>query len=134
MNEYKFDWSGFNEQAFNDYCEVNVFGADDYIGCCRVGELCFDLVLRDLGGEELALTYDLYVGGVDDGYGYSRIEENYPYTEADGGFLHDADISEFAYEQFNDFAEGVFADYIEHSTYTDSMGLAAKARAPLHVW
>lgn len=136
MSEYKFDWSGFTAEDFTDYCakmENSMIPADEYVGCCRVGELCFDLVTRDLGGDELALTYDLYVGGIDTGYGYSRVEEGYPYTEADGDFLIDACIS-YAYEDFKSFSERVFTQYIEHSGYTESMGLIAKAKAPLHNW
>jgi hypothetical protein len=49
MSKYKFDWSGFTKEDFTDYCakmENGQLYADDYVGCVRTGELCFDLVLR----------------------------------------------------------------------------------------
>lgn len=136
MNEYKFDWSGFTENEFVDYCakaENNMISEDEFVGYCRVGDLCFDLVARDLGAGDLGLTFDLYVGGIDDGYGYSRIDNGYPYTEADGDYLTDSGIS-FSYEDFKDFAEGIFINYIEHSGYTNRMNLIEKANEPLHIW
>ena len=138
----KFDWSGFTADDFVDYCarmENSMEYADNYIGNVRVGELCFDLVLRDYEGNgTLVLTYDLYVGGVDSGYGYSRIDEGYPYDYAEGSDFDDTCIS-IPYDEFQKIAETAFRNYIKwynqsgaaYGTYSD---LNEKAEAPLHVW
>lgn len=153
MSKYKFDWSNFTKENFVDYCaqmENGKLYADDYIGCVRVGELCFDLVLRlyeeDKNGnwndnDNLTLTYDLYVGGVvgdwnpsGEPYAYSRIEPGYPYDYAEGGDFDDSCIS-MTYEDFVKLAEDSFAEYIETSRYYNAPNLLReKAEAPLHIW
>lgn len=124
---YKFDWKNFGldrfgqtlrkmpERRFADWC----------VGSVRVGDICFDLVLRDYGDDGLTLTYDTYVGGIDDGYGYGIA--HYPYTFADGGSLSVLP----SYGDFKSSAEKVFTEYINDYGMFD---LPAKADMPLHIW
>lgn len=68
----KFNWNSFTEEDFVNYCatiENERMFDNDFIGCVRIGDLCFDLIVREYN-DEFVLDYDLYVGGFDDGYGY----------------------------------------------------------------
>ena len=129
----KFNWNGFTEEDFVDYCakmengQVYVY---DCVGCVTVGDLCFDLIVREYN-DEFILDYDLYVGGVDDGYGYGK--DNYPYTEAGGRNFEDSMIS-MSYDDFVKQAEEAFTDYIYNSNYSTKYNLIEKANEPLHVW
>lgn len=129
----KFNWDGFIEEDFANYCatiENEKMFDNDFIGCARIGDLCFDLVLREYNNE-FVLDYDLYVGGVDDGYGYGK--DNYPYTEGGGGTFEDSLIS-MSYDDFVKQAEEAFTDYIYHSNYSAEYNLVDKANEPLHTW
>lgn len=129
----KFNWNGFTEEDFVNYCakiENEQMFDNDFVGCVTVGDLCFDLVLRE-SNNEFVLDYDLYVGGVDDGYGYGK--DNYPYTEAGGGAFEDSLIS-MSYDDFVKQAEEAFADYIYNSNDSAKYNLVDKANEPLHVW
>ena len=135
----KFDWTNFTEVDFANYCakaENGKMGADDYVGCVRVGELCFDLMARmDDKCEKWYLSYDLYVGGVDTGYGYSdRSSElkNYPYDYAEGGDFEDGLIW-MTYEEFQQYAEQEFEKFITTWPY-DGASLVEKANEPLKMW
>lgn len=128
-----FNWDGFIEEDFANYCatiENEKMFDNDFIGCARIGDLCFDLVLREYNNE-FVLDYDLYVGGVDDGYGYGK--ENYPYTEGGGGTFEDSLIS-MSYDDFVKQAEETFTDYIYNSNYSAEYNLVDKANEPLHTW
>ena len=132
----KFYWNNFTKKDFVDYCakmKNNTLHADDYVGAVRVGDLCFDLVLRSYDeGKSLVLTYDLYVGGVDSGYGYNK-KDDYPYDDAEGGDFNDTCIS-MTYEDFQKIAESSFAYYIKHCEFYDSANLIEKANEELHIW
>lgn len=147
---YKFNWDGFTATDFANYCaqmENEKLYEMDYVGCARVGELCFDLSLRtyyDVASgvedpDKLVLTFDLYVGGVDpkqttgDHYAYSRLEPDFPYDYAEGKDFADTCI-DMSYEDFVAMAEAAFTNYIDHSEYTDIFDLPSKAAAPLHIW
>ena len=135
----QFDWSGLSSEDWVSYCasvENNTMYEDTYIGCARVGELCFDLVTRLYEiTEGIVLTYDLYVGGVDTGYGYSRIEPDYPYDFADGSDFEDTCIS-LSYDGFKELAEKEFERYIREmgQIFYPNANLTEKAAAPLHIW
>ena len=53
----------------------------DHIGSVRIGTLCFDLIERKGKRDKNYLYADLYVGGIDTGYGYGK--DDYPYTYVD---------------------------------------------------
>lgn len=129
----KFNWNGFTEEDFVDYCakmENNMIADSDYVGCVRAGDLAFDLVVREYYGKYV-LDFDLYVGGIDDGYSYG--ENNYPYTEAAGNSFKNTMIS-LTYDEFASEAENLFTDYIFNSEYSEKYNLVKKANEPLHVW
>jgi hypothetical protein len=135
----KFDWTNFTEVDFVNYCakaENGAMAPDDYVGCVRVGDLCFDLLARmDDNCEKWHLSYDLYVGGVDTGYGYSdRNSEfkNYPYDYAEGGDFEDGLIW-MTYEEFQQYAEQEFEKFILTWQY-DGASLVEKANEPLKMW
>lgn len=127
----KFDWRDFDETKFEN-CKKDMETGDhidDYIGAVRVGNLCFDLVLRgcdDTNGS--ILTYDLYVGGVDTGYGYKN---DYPYDYDDGGSFKG--IEEMDYHEFVTYAEKAMSEYIMESKYALA-DLVEKASEPLNIW
>ena len=128
-----FNWDGLTQNDFINYCaciENEIILDGYYVGCVRVGDLCFDLIAREYN-DEFVLDYDLYVGGVDDGYGYGK--DNYPYTEVGGGSFQDSLIS-MSYNDFVKQAEEAFSDYIYHSNYSAKYNLADKANEPLHIW
>ena len=135
----KFDWTNFTENDFTDYCakaENAMMAPDDYVGCVRVGDLCFDLVARmDDNCEKWHLSYDLYVGGVDTGYGYSsRNSEllDYPYDYAEGGDFDDGMIW-MTYEEFKKYANEEFEKFIATWPYKEA-SLVEKANKPLNIW
>ncbi len=129
----KFDWTNFTEIDFADYCakaENNMIGDDEYVGAVRVGNLCFDLMVRANENDELYLSYDLYVGGVDSGYGYTV--SDYPYDYAEGGDFENTMIS-MTYEEFQKYAEGKFEEFIMTWPY-EAASLIEKANEPLNIW
>lgn len=148
----QFNWTGLTEIDWAEYRVKyeNGFILDgDYIGNCRIGDLCFDLITHLTDREdELLLTFDLYVGGVDTGYGYSAKElviagkyqtesdvpaaKQYPYDYADGEAFDDS-CTYMMYEDFKAMAEERFAKFIAQSKYSES-NLLMKAREPLHIW
>jgi hypothetical protein len=134
----KFDWSGLTEIDFVNYCakmENDMCLEDDFIGCIRVGELCFDILVQRVGydaHQKQVLIYDLYVGGVDTGYGESRIEPGYPYDYADGGCFNSTLIY-MTYEDFQKHVEEELETFIKTWNYSHA-SLLEKANAPLHIW
>ena len=96
----------------------------DYLGSCRVGNLCFDILVRD-DGRRSYLSYDCYIGGIDDGYGYGK--DGYPYTYGDGGDW-DSLLPECSKEQFQSLAEKEFDEFISASH------LEHKAGEELRIW
>lgn len=97
---------------------------EDYIGCCRVGNICFDVLTRSDEGNAW-VSYDCYIGGVDDGYGYGK--DGYPYTYGDGGDWNSL-LTGVDLESFKTIAEHEFRKFIT------SNSLQAKANETLHIW
>ena len=133
------DWSGFTSEAFAKYCERVKRGDlhdDDYLGCCRIGDVCFELATRSSGADYIDgslrpgkwyLIYDLYVGGVDDGYGYSKIDDGYPYTYKEGGSFHGL-CETMSYDDFKQMAMRKFEAYLH------DVNCLEQAMKPLHIW
>lgn len=129
---YQFNWDNFTENHFKtavNWAFTDMY--DWYVGAARVGDLCFDFVLRALDGEDepLRLNYDLYIGGIDDGYG--RTKSGYPYTEGDGGAF-DIKWYDMPYEEFKKHAEAEMTAYINENA--NLYNLVEKASEPLHIW
>ena len=113
-------------------------GYGDYIGSARVGNLCFDII--NWGNH---LWFDLYVGGVDTGYGYSCKEEykDYPYDYADScSFIWDDDVKDTSLEEFQKELTEYIKEHIEklEGYVTDVKAMAVslidKANEELQLW
>ena len=123
----------------------------EYLGCCRVGDLCFDIRAWSPGEEWTGWGFELFCGGVE-GYGYSAKEamENdskyystkydvpdellYPYDEVNYGEFP-AGFESYTANEFQKAAERVFEKFIEEqSIIYDNADLIAKANEPLHEW
>lgn len=124
---YKFNYDSFTEENFNklmQYYARNDSNERMYFGSVRVGDLCFDI----LSGDDDYIDGDLYIGGVDDGYGYSILEEGYPYTFSfDGADVKRCELS--TYEEYKKMFEERATEAIEHSPEW-----IKKAKQELHVW
>ena len=159
---YKFHWSedflknGLKtlQHYFDDPDSTNPYD-NDYVGAARVGDVCFDLVVRDRRNEEefpedagldhngrqpIYFDFDVYVGGIDDGYGYSdRNPETpkYPYTN---GYFAGGDIGCESYledylglslDELLEMAESSMTEFL-----SDPQNRAAyeAANRPFHFW
>ena len=127
-----FNWNDFDKKGFEIACEMLKENDDneDFVGSVRVGNLCFDVVTREYN-DKLYLDYDLYVGGVDTGYGYA---DDYPYDYAGGGSFDESCV-EMNYEEFKAHAEETMENYIndEETAYIHA-SLIKKANEELKVW
>lgn len=110
----------------------------NYIGALRIGNLCFDIL--NWGNH---LWFDLYVGGVDTGYGYSEKDgyERFPYDYADScSFRWDKDVSGTELKSFQDELSDYIKKFImEKKSYTTDtkaifVDLIAKANEDLQLW
>lgn len=102
-----------------------------YVGCCRIGNLCWDIVInKDRNNKKKSvLTAELFVGGVDRGYGKS--EHGYPFDYDDDGYYImdiDADI-----EKMKEYAEDFFSGYIANNGY-EYADLKELAEGALNIW
>ncbi len=113
-------------------------GSGDYIGSVRTGALCFDIL--NWGNH---LWFDLYVGGVDTGYGYSTREgyKGYPYDFCDSAsFKWDNDVSSIKFEDFKKNLTEYIEKHIEtvKEYVTDvkaiPVNLLNKANEELSLW
>lgn len=153
----KFVWN-MEEKTWEEFANAIDRGAFDvahmvgeYLGCCRVGDLCFDIRAWSPGEFWNGWGFELFCGGVDTGYGYSSreaMEKNpqyktkrevpdellYPYDEVDYGEFPDG-FETYTLQEFKKAAEKVFEAFIvSKSENYDSADLIAKANEPLHVW
>lgn len=126
------------------------------IGCARTGDVCFDINLRDYRNEtgdsdDIYLSCDLYIGGIDDGYGYSAEDamltgkylskfdvpssEMYPYTYAEdcncGGHLAEYIGADFG--ELVDILENEMSQALIHYAQNNLDARAAINR-PFHVF
>ena len=93
LMEREFENYKKHQQEFSDED-----GEAEYIGSARVGNLCFDIL--NWGNR---LWFDLYVGGVDSGYGYSYKQhyEEYPYDYADScSFCWNKPVQDMSIDDF----------------------------------
>ena len=115
---YHFVWS-LSSDDWNNRDQIF-----DYLGSCRIGNLCFDILVRDDEGRSY-LSYDCYIGGIDDGYGYGK--DGYPYTYGDGGDW-DSLFPGCSLEAFQESAENEFREFIVKNR------LEGKAGEDLRTW
>lgn len=138
----EFNYDYFSKQKWIElYAKLREGDVDDdeYYGAVRIGDLCFDIVLHTSidwdGNFDAVDSYidgDLYVGGIDSGYGYGK--ENYPYEFTYDGA--DMTVKEFldliTYEEWKIKFEELAKETIEIED--ERYGTIAKANGPLHVW
>lgn len=123
-----FDYRGFTEQDFNKTKAdvLNKIIEEDYVGCVRIGDLCFDIVAYP---EVQCFCIDLYIGGIDDGYGYKN---GYPYTQYDGFDVPFHKMETSNYEEFKGLIERRMFLVITKADKT--YHTLDKANQELHVW
>ena len=122
----------------------------EYLGCCRTGDLCFDIRAWSPGEFWTGWGFELFCGGVDSGYGYSYKEAmdtgkykskwdvpvglEYPYDEAGSGDFPEG-FETYTLAEFQKAAETVFEEFIkEQNKIYSEADLLAKANEELHVW
>ena len=124
-NDFRFVWDDNAEEVFRALQDGK---AEDYLFSVRIGDLCFDLKADEDDSAEYPIDYDLYVGGVDDGYGKSWRKPGYPYTWYGSDTFFESVLT-MGFDEFKKVAEEEFVEYIK---YDDS--LIAKALEPLNIW
>ena len=144
MARFNFVWD-LTEDAWLDYpyaiqesadsCSDHAVNFAGVVGCCRTGDLCFDLrAWGTLDNNKCGLGYELFVGGVDidyaetnDGYPYDMVLEygEFPLKEALAMDLDD--FKAMAEKEFEAFIVKVAVDY-------NHADLIEKANEPLNVW
>lgn len=124
-------WDYFPECSFYEVKDLIEGPENDgeYIGSIRAGRLCFDCVLRCYDNNNMSLDYDVYIGGVDSGYGYTI--ENYGYDYCDGGSLTEG-VKLSTYEQFKQYVEQKLNGFLQKNDY--HLNLYELAQTPLLVW
>ena len=153
----KFVWE-MDEKKWEEFADAIDRGAfsvaydvGEFLGHCRVGDLCFDIRAWN-GGEWSGWGFELFCGGVDTGYGESAAEAMemhpeyktkwdvpdelmYPYDEVDYGQFPKG-FETYSLDEFQRKAEPIFERFIyeKAEAYSDNADLMAKANEPLHVW
>lgn len=115
-------------------------GEYDFLCNVRCGELCFDIVERETDPGVMKVFADLYVGGIDTGYGYSK--DGYPYDfMEDVGYVWD--VSAFKGLDLNGFKSIVEQEITKcvldaktasRTRGVEDVNLLEKAEMPLHIW
>ena len=130
---FEFNWDEFTKDTFDGWQDRDVYDCK-FLGCVRVGDICYEILVWNFGRDGLMLGYECYVGGVDDGYGYSKkcvdqdvTEKGYPYTQIDGD-IFGFDDKDLSYDEFRTAAETEFIEHIKWYNLTE------KAEMPLHIW
>lgn len=138
VNEVDYNRYRKHQHEYSDEDIQNGNAEGTYIGAVRVGNLCFDIL--NWGNH---LWFDLYVGGVDTGYGYSLKEEykDYPYDYADScSFKFDEIVSDVNFEEFqkllNEYIEKQLESLQEYVTDKGAIkvNLIEKANEDLKLW
>lgn len=106
----------------------------EYLGSVRCGDLCFDII--NWGDH---LWFDLYVGGVDTGYGYGA--DDYPYDYCDiASFSWYEDLTNISNDVFKyEIEQYIIAHLKEYKEYVTDMksihvDLLEKANEELNDW
>lgn len=102
--------------------------------------MCFDLIVAQDENEKLYLEYNLYVGGIELGYAYSKTEtgKEYPYDYAEGGVF--GNVFSMSFKEFVVYAEKEMKNYIKENdgyyagTEFNKVRLTDKEKEPLNCW
>lgn len=109
-------------------------GNGEYVRSVRTGNLCFDMI--NWGNH---LWFDLYVGGVDSGYGYGVNDYPYDYCN-EASFRWNKDLTNVSDEEFEKESEEYIEEFInvkkEYTTDIKAIhvNLLDKANEELRVW
>lgn len=128
------DWRWMSEESLKKWYSRELCNRDDdCIAQLRVGDLSFDLVERCVDGR-YRLWLDLYVGGIDSGYGYGK--DDYPYD-----YFDDVTACFYSYHlqsgSYTDMKKKIKAKAIELIVKHDEnwkISLTEKAKQEFHVW
>lgn len=136
----KFKWNlqqefaRYKERQKEHIVDENIEGSGEYIGNVRFGNLCYDII--DWGDH---LWFELFVGGVDTGYGYGV--DDYPYDFCDlAGFKWSDNLSEVSDEELTRELEAYIEEHINaiDGYVTDvkaiPVNLVDKANEELREW
>lgn len=133
----KFKWNlqpEFERYKTNQRNYKQEEGSGEYVGSVRTGNLCFDII--NWGNH---LWFDLYVGGVDTGYGYGA--DNYPYDYCDvASFSWNDDLTDVSDDNFKRELEEYIEEHINaNEGYVTDIGatpvsLIDKANEDLKEW
>lgn len=127
----KIQW-GFDEKCLQkaiDGIKTNLQGIG--IGQVQIGDLMVDFVLREDTDENSVLDYDVYIGGLDAGYGYTE-KNKIPYDYCGGGtVINSNNIDDFtSISKFKEITIKEINEYInsyKDQTYINSRLLKDKA-------
>jgi len=133
----KFKWNlqpEFQRYKENQHTYTTESESGEYVGSVRVGNLCFDII--NWGNH---LWFDLYVGGVDTGYGYGA--DDYPYDYCDvASFAWNDDLTDISDDDFKMELEKYIEEHIyANEGYVTDVGaipvsLIDKANEELREW
>ena len=111
-------WS-INEMDFNRakrMYKTKVFDSDfDFIGQLKFANICFDFIVRPYDDAPM-LTADMYVFGIDSGYG--KTEDGIPYSYEDGIDFDEPLVYELSLDEFKSLAFDVAIHFAEKKLHT----------------
>lgn len=121
------DWNEYRNLIKRCYENDSVINTAGVVGCCRVGDLVFDIRAWGEDIEHCALGYELFVGGIDSGY--SETENGYPYDIVDEYGEFPINVINMKLDDFKKIAEPVFETFIKNTKY-ELTDLMSKANEP----
>ncbi|MCC2255682.1 hypothetical protein LKD70_14905 [Ruminococcus sp. CLA-AA-H200] len=142
MVSLSFYWASMTETDYTDYeakMENGIVYSGDYVGSVRIGNLAIDLHVYSpqqdgpiTEDDEAYLTMEIYVGGVDTGYAYSK--SGYPYDCVDdASYRFESALIGLTYQEFQTIIESVIIKRIQNIPYGKA-DLVKKATEKLHIF
>ena len=128
------DWNGFTKENYE--LMLSELEPDKYYGSVRVGELCFDVIIRDYenkGESNIAISFDCYVANENTGYG-EKVTDNGEiiyYDFADGVDVFDLTLP---YYDFVRYMINCLTNFIIKENKNHEYSLLDKASADLLIW
>lgn len=103
-----------------------------FIGQVQIGNLMVDFNLTSYD-EATALDFDVFVGGVDSGYGYTE-KNKIPYDYVSGGsIINKKNIYEFtSLDKFKEIALSEIKEFIDNHSKSDLLKEKANTKDPLN--
>lgn len=124
----KKDWVEYPALVRNSAEGDGMVNTAGVVGCCRIGDLVFDIRAWGEYNGKMALGYELYVGGVDDGY--NETADGYPYDYV-GYDEFPISVLAMKLSDFEKMAEPMFELFIQDANKEyKKADLIAKAKEP----